>query len=199
VVRTPELVVARLHGLDAVASFGAVGRIPVLLLAVFQALLLPYWPALAEAVKLADLQWVRRVALRGLATILGIWLAVALVLLGFGQGLFSLWLGDSVVIAQPLIVAACGQSLGIGLLAWLMVLLNAQSRTGTLLVTLGVVAVVYVSCGIWLGLQHGPVGVAIGQIIGLCGVVVPTAAWELRKLMRAVQGAGPALAAAEQR
>ena len=192
VVRTPELVVARLHGLDAVASFGAVGRLPVLLLAVFQALMLPYWPALAEAVKLGDLAWVRRSAWKGLATTLGIWLVVTVVLLGFGQPLFKVWLGNTVVIPQPYIVAACGQSLGIGLLAWLMVLLNAQSRTGTLLVTLGVVAVVYVGCGVWLGLQHGPVGVAIGQVIGLCGVVIPTAAWQLRSLMRALPAPGAA-------
>ena len=185
IVRTPDLVVARLHGLDAVGPFGAVGRVPVLLLAVFQALMLPYWPALADAVHQGDVRRVRRIAVRSLATILGIWAAVSVVLVGWGLPLFRVWLGDGVQVQQPLLVAACGQSLGIGLLAWLMVVLNAQVRTRTLLATLAAAACIYVALAVWLGLRSGPVGVAHGQVIGMLAELLPVAAWQLRELLRA--------------
>lgn len=167
VLRTPELIVARLYGVEAVGPFASVGRLPLLMLALFQAVLLPYWPALGEAAHRRDGEWIRQIARRSFNLVIGLWTIGALAIWFLGAPFIEMWTGSPQFATSELIAAACGQSLGLALLAWFSVLLGALSLQRLQVIALSVVAAMFVPlaliCGAWLG----PAGVAFAQAAAL--------------------------------
>jgi len=184
IVRTPDLVVAQIYGPDAVAIFSAVGRLPMLMLAVFQAILLPYWPALGEALHRGDDAWVRRVTARSLRMVLAIGAGSAVALAVLGGPFIRVWLGTDDDAITPLVRAACLQSLGMGLLAWLCVLFGALSMFRQLVALLAGSAAVYVPLAIASGHALGALGVALSQAGTLLLFTAPLGGWVLRSQMR---------------
>ncbi|MFZ4535409.1 lipopolysaccharide biosynthesis protein [Propionivibrio sp.] len=182
-LRTPDVIVAHIHGVDAVGPFASVGRLPLLMMAIFLALLLPYWPALCEATHRGDHGWVRRIALRTLVMIIGLWGLGAMGIWLLGAFFVHLWTGSSEFSSPSLIAAACVQSLGLGLLAWLSVFLSALSLQRQLVLAAGVASLVFLPLAFYLGNQFGPVGVALAQAGALLFCAFPLGGMALyRKL-----------------
>ena len=162
-VRTPELVVAHLHGIEAVGPFATVGRFPLLLLAAYHAVLLPYWPSLAEAAQGGDKELVRSIAMRSLGLMLVIASVSAVVMPVIGPSLIDAWIGRPGFASPDLLWAAGAQSLALGWLTWISVLLGALSHQRTLAVGLGAAMIVYFGGAAAFGSIVGPVGVAVAQ------------------------------------
>jgi O-antigen/teichoic acid export membrane protein len=186
--RTPDLIVARIHGVGAVGSFASVGRLPLLMMALFQAVLLPFWPAIGDAAHRGDRVWIRRIVLRTLLLVMGVWLIGAVGIWFFGSFFVRLWTGVSEFANDGLIAAACVQSLGLALFAWLAMLLSALSEPRMLAMTSGIASVVFLPLAYLWGHHFGPVGVAMAQAFALVFCAVPVG---LRMLSRAVAADSP--------
>jgi O-antigen/teichoic acid export membrane protein len=172
-LRTPDLVVAHMHGVDAVGPFASVGRLPLLMIALFQALLLPFWPALGEATHRGDHGWVRQIVIRTLLMVVGLWIVGALSIWFLGPFFIQLWTGSSDFSNRGLIAAACIQSLGLGLFAWLSVLLSALSEQLKLVGLMMLSSLAFLTLAYIWGNQFGPVGVALAQAGALLFCAVP--------------------------
>lgn len=172
-LRTPDVIVAHMHGIGAVGAFASVGRLPLLMMALFLSVLLPYWPALGEANQRGDHYWVRRIVMRTLLMVVGLWGIGAVGIWFVGAFFVELWTGAIDYSNRGLIAAACVQSLGLGLFAWLSVLLSALSQQRLLAVTLGLASLVFLPLAFLLGGWFGPVGVALAQAGALLLCVVP--------------------------
>jgi O-antigen/teichoic acid export membrane protein len=175
-LRTPELIVARMHGVEAVAAFAAVARLIMLMLALFQAVLVPLWPAIAEAEASGDRQWIQRTARRSLAMLLGIWAVGALGIVSLGPLFIRIWTGHGELVDRPLIAVAAVQALGQGLVVWLGVFLAALSLQRRLVLAIGAASSVFLALAVILGTRLGPLGVALAQAVALLLVAVPMAA-----------------------
>ena len=162
-VRTPDLIVAHLYGSVAVGLFSSIGRLPLLMLAMFQALLLPYWPALGAAAHRGDHAWVRQVIARSLRNLLAMCLIGIPIMAWLGPPFVRLWLGTDDAAIRPLIAAACVQSLGMAMLAWLSVMFGALSMFRQQVILLALAATLYFPTAIALAHHLGPIGVSLGQ------------------------------------
>lgn len=173
--RSPELLVAHLHGIEAVGPFASVGRLSALMFAAFQALLIPMWPGLAKARACGDHARVRRAARNGLLVVLTLWTVGAALLPTVGPTFIRVWLGRLDPAVPALLWAATLQALAMALLAWLVVVLAALSRERTLMVALGATALMYFVLGFALGQSLGPIGIALAQGLSVLLVAVPIA------------------------
>lgn len=191
VVRTPDFIVAQLHGVEAVSSFASVGRLTALSLAVYQALAFPVWPALAQAQAQGRTDEVRRLARRCALQLAAVALAIALGIVVAGGWFVGLWLGRPDLAPPALLWAAGAQALGLAALAWLTVMLSALSQRRLLLLALGAIVATYAVLALALGMALGPVGVAWGQALATLGL---TAGFGLRAAGRVF---GPATRPAE--
>ncbi len=181
-VRTPELLVAHLHGIAAVGPIASIGRFPVLMLAAFQAVLIPSWPILAEALARRDHAWIRQAARKCLYTVLVLWAAAAVLMPTAGPRFVQLWLGHLDPSVPGLLWAATVQGLGMAVLAWCVVLLGALSQQRLLVATLAAAALVYAALSLALGGVLGPAGVALAQGLSVLLVAAPVAISFLRKM-----------------
>lgn len=182
-MRTPDVIVAHLQGVAAVGAFASVGRLPLLMMALFQALLLPFWPAIGEAANRGDLDWIRRMTKYTLLLILGIWAAGAAGMWTLGAFFIELWMGSADFANSDLIRAACAQSLGLGLFAWISILLSALSRQRLLVMISGLTALIFLPLAFFCGDRYGPVGVALAQAGALLFCAVPLGGLVLHRII----------------
>jgi O-antigen/teichoic acid export membrane protein len=180
-LRTPEVIVARLFGVESVAAFAAVGRLCALMQAVFYSVLLPLWPAIGDAAARGDRAWIRAIGRRSLGVVLGLWLLGAAGIVLLGPLFIARWTGLPQLVDTGLLLAAVGQTLGQALLVWLTVMLGGLSRqrSGVLATSWG--ALLFLPLALLAGRQLGSVGVAIAQAVALLLVVTPIAALALRR------------------
>jgi O-antigen/teichoic acid export membrane protein len=172
-LRSPDVIVASVDGVDAVGPFASVGRLPLLLVAVFQAVLLPFWPALGEAAQRRDYEWIARTARYTLMLVLGLWAAAAAGIGLLGALFVEVWMGAAGFSTPGLLAAACLQALGLGLFSWLLVLLGALSMQRKLVVVAGVTTLIFLPLAFLSGTWLGPVGVALAQALALLCCAVP--------------------------
>jgi O-antigen/teichoic acid export membrane protein len=175
-LRTPELIIARLHGVAAVAAYGAVARLCTLMSALFQAILLPLWPAIGEAQAGGDRAWIQRTARRSLALVLCLWAAGAMALLLLAPTFIRVWTGHPELVDRNLIAAAVLQTLGQALLAWSAVFLGGLSLQRSQVLANGVAALAFLPLAVWLDTLLGSLGVALSQAAAMLLVAVPLAA-----------------------
>jgi O-antigen/teichoic acid export membrane protein len=180
-LRTPEVIVARLFGVESVASFAAVGRLCALMQALFHAVLLPLWPAIGDAAARGDRAWIGSIGRRSLALVLGLWLVGALGLVLLGPLFIARWTGLPQLAERGLLLAAVGQTLGQALLSWLTVMLAGLGRQRSQVVATTLGAALFLPLALAAGSRLGPVGVAIAQAAALLLVVTPVAASALRR------------------
>jgi O-antigen/teichoic acid export membrane protein len=183
-LRAPELIVARLHGVEAVAPFAAVARVSAVIVAVLQVIFMPLWPAIGDAAARGDLAWIKRAARRSLAGLLALWAAGSLVMLLLGPLFIERWTGLRELVDRNLIAAAVAQMLGQGLVAWLAVFLGGLSLQRPQVIATGVAALVFFPLAIACGRLWGPLGVAVAQAAALLLVAVPIGARVVARTFR---------------
>ncbi len=170
-LRSPEVISAQLHGTGAVGPLASVGRLLVVLLAIYQAVLMPFWPALGEAFHQGDVEWVKRIARRTGIWVIVIWMGGVLGLVVFGAIFVRLFTGSQDYSTPGLIAVACAQSLGQGLWTWLSVLMGALSLQRQQVKAAAIAALSYLPLALFAGTHAGPAGVAAAQAAALilCG------------------------------
>lgn len=188
IVRTPDVIVAQLHGPEAVAIFSAVGRLPLLMFAVFQAVLMPYWPILAEALHAGDAARLRRTAVGSLWLVLAVGAASVVLMATLGPAFVRTWLGTDDPAIAPLVRTACLQSVGMGVLAWLGVVFGALSILRQQRALLAATAVLFLPLAIGMGYALGPLGVALAQATSLLLFTSVLGSWLLRHKIEELRG-----------
>jgi O-antigen/teichoic acid export membrane protein len=183
-LRTPELIVARLHGVEQVARFAVTGRLCVLMLALYWVVIVPLWPAVADARARGDRVWILRAARRSLALVLAIWAVGALGISLFGPTFIRLWTGAPELVDRSLLSAALIQSLGQALLAWLTIFLGALSLQRLQMIVMTTAVLVYLVLALVLGAHLGPLGVALAQAAASLLVGLPMIVYMLRTRLR---------------
>ncbi len=193
ILRTPDIIVAHLHGLGQVGPFAAIGRFPLLMLATFQAILLPYWPVISESAQRQGPAWIGALARRTLVLTLGIWALGAAAFWLFGPRLIVAWMGRQDFVDTSLIAMACLQALGLGLFAWLSVFLGALSRQRHLARAAAIAVSLFIPLAVLLGQFLGPVGVGLAQALALFLGAIPLAGWVLGRIVssRPIPGVSP--------
>lgn len=181
IIRTPDLIVAQLRGPEAVAIFSAVGRLPMLMLTVFHAMLLPFWPILSEAYHAGDAARLKRTVFRSLWLMLAIGGLGVAILAVLGAPFVRVWLGIDDPTIASLVRAACLQSLGMGVLAWLGVLFGALAMLRHQMALLSATAMLFLPLAFELGQAFGPVGVAFAQAASLLLFMGAMGVWVLQR------------------
>lgn len=99
-----SLVVTHVMGLDSVTAFSVSARLFAQLGVIVSVMNLPLWPANAEALAAGETGWVRKITRR--MTVISAAVAVLLsgALVGFGDDLMELWLGQTFGSDQPLLL-----------------------------------------------------------------------------------------------
>ena len=157
------VIIAQLHGAAQVTSYAAVYRLAGLMLAVFQVILFPFWPAYGEALSRGDVAWITRALWRSGMLVLGVWAVVTVGFGLFGQMFIRLWMGEQAV-PDPLLLWAMLTLGGVqGLTMWLAVPLNGIGRLGSQILSGTVMSALYVPLAVWLCGLLGAAGVVIVQ------------------------------------
>lgn len=181
------LVVAARLGTTEVAAAALVFRVLPLVLSIVGMILVPLWPAIAEAVGDGDTHWVRRNAGRSAALVMGYAVAAGLIVLIGGGRLVSLWTGGQISIPFEMLVGAACLIIGTSSEAFCQAMLFGLGRAGSVAVVLlirGVLSIVLVF------LLTAPLGQA-AALIGSIFAEVLTSAWLLPLLVvRGVNAVG---------
>jgi len=185
-VRTPDLIVSTIYGATSVGLFSSVGRLPMLMLAVFQTVLLPYWPMLGEAMYRGDLQAVRNLVLTSLRTIAVVCSVGVAGLLALGPPFVRAWVYTDDQLIEPLVWAASMQTVGLAVLAWITAIFSALSMYRRLVGLIGLTAACYFPVALAFSDYFGPVGVAAAQAAGLLLFTAPAGAWLLHRHLSSV-------------
>lgn len=180
-LRTPEVIVAWLDGAQAVGPIASASRLPVLVLALSHAVLVPLWPALAEAAARGDREWVRRTARRSLFRVAAVACVGAAAIWLAGPPLIDRWMGVEGFADPGLLAAVALQCVAQPLLAWLSVMLGALALMRPLALVLAPAALVCLAIAFLLGSALGPAGVALAQVIAILLVALPVGIRVLRR------------------
>jgi O-antigen/teichoic acid export membrane protein len=185
--QSDALIVAHRLGAHEVTRFGVVGRLFLLTPTILAAVLLPLWPAYAEATARGDLRWVRTTLRRSLATCFVVAAVASTVLLLVARPLLEAWapeigspsFGLLVAFGAWALVSACSTALG--------VYLNGVGRLGLqVLMALAMVAA-NVPASWFLAERIGPAGPVWASVVTQLVFVVAPLALVLRGSLRRVQ------------
>jgi O-antigen/teichoic acid export membrane protein len=169
-----KLIIARLLGAEAVASYSVYERVFGVGANLMLVMLMPIWPAYAEAWTRKDRAWVRRALSRSLAISFGASAAFAVLITIFGSLIVSLWTHKNVPV-EP-IVLYC-----LGIWCVLQSLMNALSMllNGLHMIRVQVIAAILTACAAiplkFLLVGHiGPAGAVLASsIAAACLTLVP--------------------------
>ncbi len=173
------LVVAAKLGTTQVPEAALVLRVLPLVLSIVAIIMVPLWPAIAEAAKDGDVHWIARAGGRGAALVMAYAIVAALVVVVGGERFVELWTGGRISMSFDLLVAAGG----------LIITFSFENVTQTLLFGLGragsLAAVLLLRSVLSLILVFLLAGV-VGQEAALVGPIIAallTSSWLLPLLV----------------
>ncbi len=179
-----KLIIARLLGAEVVASYSVYERVFGVGTNLLLVMLMPIWPAYAEAWARKDKEWVKRALSRSLTISLGVGALFAVFITIFGSQIVALWTHKNVPV-EP-IVLYC-----LGLWCVLQCMVNALSMllNGLHLIRIQVMASTLTACVAiplkFLLVSHiGPAGAVLASSIAAsCFTLVPFSivAWKLNR------------------
>jgi O-antigen/teichoic acid export membrane protein len=102
------LVVAEKLGPTQVPAAALVLRVLPLVLSIVGIIMVPLWPAIAEAADDGDVHWIARAGGRAAAFVMAYAIAAALVVVVGGEKVVALWTGGRIAISFDILVAAGG-------------------------------------------------------------------------------------------
>jgi O-antigen/teichoic acid export membrane protein len=182
-----KLIIARLLGVEAVGSYSVYERVFGVGSNLLQSMLMPMWPAYAEAWVRRDIEWVQHTFKRSLALSFAVSAIFAALIIILGPLIVSLWTRKTVPV-QPIVLYCLG--------AWcvLQSVLNALSMlmNGLHLVRVQVVASLLTACAAiplkFVLVRHlGAAGAVLASsIAATCFSLVPFTAvvWRLTRAAR---------------
>jgi O-antigen/teichoic acid export membrane protein len=121
------IVVAARLGSTQVAEVAVMVQLLPLALSIVGMIIVPLWPAIAEAAAEGDINWIARAGGRAAALVMAYAIAAGLVVVLGGEKLVGIWTGGRITIPLDILVAAAG----------LIIVASAESVTQTMLFGLG--------------------------------------------------------------
>lgn len=121
------IIVAARLGSTEVAEVAIIVQLLPLALSIVGMIMVPLWPAIAEAAADGDINWIARAGGRAAALVMAYAIAAALVVIFGGEQLVGIWTGGRISIPLDILVAAAG----------LIIVASAESVTQTMLFGLG--------------------------------------------------------------
>jgi O-antigen/teichoic acid export membrane protein len=179
-----KLIIARLLGAEAVASYSVYERVFGVGTNLMLVMLMPIWPAYAEAWARRDTGWVRKALRRSLTISVGVSMLFAALITIFGPLIVSVWTRKNVPV-QPIVLY--------GLAAWCIVqctsnalsmLLNGLHKIRIQVVATTLTACVAIPLKFFLVRDVGPAGgVLASSIVATCFSIVPFSivVWKLTR------------------
>jgi len=189
-----KLIIARLLGAEAVASYSVYERVFGVGTNLMLVMLMPIWPAYAEAWVRRDTEWVRKTLKRSLALSFGVSTAFAVLIIVFGALIVSIWTRKDVSV-QPVVM----YSLAVWCVLQCMGNALAMLLNGLHVIRVQVIASLLTAC-VAIPLKFalirriGPAGgVMASSIASTCCSLIPFAfiVWKLTRSPPAAGGAGP--------
>lgn len=192
--QSDALVISHLLGAKAVTGYTVPMRLFYFAPVVQNFALLPFWPALRNALAQGDVGWATRTFRRITAIGSGGVFAATLVLLVVGPRAISLWTGGEVSPSTGLLLALAGWAMTASIVTPFSYLLSGAGAARFLAVTFAIMAVANLGLSIALGHAFGVSGVVIATITAdLVCVIIPTLVY-LPRLRKKLVGSPAALA-----
>lgn len=170
----------QLLGVQASAQMTIAMRICISSVTMMVAISQPLWPAFTDAAHTADRPWVMHKLAWGMALLVGITSAGAVVLVTWGQPLLRLWLRANLGISKGLLVAIAAWVVAQALIRVPHLLLNGllivKFQTVALMVALAVAFVLKFA----LAERLGTGGILWGTTLSLALIFFPAILWRIR-------------------
>jgi O-antigen/teichoic acid export membrane protein len=115
ITQTDNLIIARMLGLDSVATYGTLWKMFNYVNILQSLILMPLWPAFGEAYARGEVKWIYRTLKYSLLGLMGGTLLISSLLTIFGRQIIKIWTGADLATSFPLIV---GMALFQIILAW---------------------------------------------------------------------------------
>jgi O-antigen/teichoic acid export membrane protein len=169
-----KLIIARLLGAEAVASYSVYERVFGVGVNVVMVMLTPIWPAYAEAWARNDTEWVRRALRRSLSLSIGVSAAFAASIVVAGPLIVTLWTRKNVPVDSIVLY-------GLGIWCVIQATLNALSMllNGLHMIRIQVIASILTACvaiplKLLLVRDLGPAGAVLASsAVAICFSVIP--------------------------
>jgi O-antigen/teichoic acid export membrane protein len=169
IFQTDLIIISKLFGSEAVASYGVVLRLFTLITIVQAAFLSPLWPAYTEALSRRDLSWIFRTFKRTIY-LSSIWaLVIGLVLILTSSNILRTWVGETAIPSFALLLSMMFTTLTLTISQCIAVLINGLEILKVQTLVAPIAATSNLCLSILLGLWIGPAGVALST--GLCTLV----------------------------
>lgn len=181
------LVVANRLGTTQVVEVALVVRVLPLILSIVGMILVPLWPAIAEAAGDGDVHWIARAGGRAAAAVMGYAIAASVVVVIGGEKIVTLWTGGRIFVPFEILVCAGGLIITSSLENVAQTMLFGLGRAGSVAAVLLVRSVLSIVLVFLFAGTFGQAAALVGPIIS----ALLTSSWLLPLLVvRGVRAKG---------
>jgi O-antigen/teichoic acid export membrane protein len=183
--QSDSLIVAQILGAERVPQFAVPMRMFLFIPTIIGFVLMPLWPAYAEAIVRGDIRWVKQTLWRSLILAFAVSLPLAIGLIALGRTIVQRWIGDAVAPSMLLLVALGIWAVLCSAGGSLAMLLNGASVIKFQILCAPAMVITNVALSILLTRAIGESGVVWGSIIAqLACITTPTIIFLPRLLKR---------------
>lgn len=164
-LRTDNIVIARILGASAVASYAVPARLFNLVPSFLTVISGVMWPAYADAQARGDRKWIRKSFLRTATLSTAATVVITTGLVVFGNKIITLWVGPQIHIAAGLMTVLALLCILNAYLAPVSYLLNGVGAYRVLVLSAVAMAIVNIALSIYFTKRLGIMGAALGTLI----------------------------------
>jgi O-antigen/teichoic acid export membrane protein len=144
-------------------------------------------PGMTEAISRGDVDWARSRYRRGLVLITGVSLALAMIVVAIGPWIGRLWVGPDLAPSRTLLIWVSAFTVTAAVTYQVTGLLMALERVRVAALLAVCAALVSLVSSVVLTRDLGPLGAAVGGLIGSLGVLLPGVAWLARRALNSLE------------
>ena len=182
--QSDALILAQILGPAAVTEYAVPMKLFLLIPTFLGFVLVPLWPAYAEALARGDVAWARSTLSRSMKLSLGVSILGGVFLVLAGPTIIRLWVGSAVTPTRPLLLAAASWMILSSIGGTVSVFLNGAHRLKFQTITAVLMMVANVGISIYLTRLIGVSGVLWGSVIAQILVMYIPLAFYMRRVLR---------------
>lgn len=184
--QTDNLIIAQVLGATAVTQYAVPFRLFAIIPAVLSMVIMPLWPAYAEASARGDVEWVKATLRRSMLLGLAVAIPANLLLIGLGRPIIRLWVGPQIVPSFLLLVGLATWAVFCGVSGPLAMFLNGIGFIRVQAICGVLMAVSNLGLSIYLTRHIGVSGVIYGSIVSQTVFIFIPYFWYLPRLLSEV-------------
>lgn len=184
--QTDNLIIAQVLGATAVTQYAVPFRLFAIIPAVLSMVIMPLWPAYAEAFARGDVEWVKATLRRSMLLGLAVAIPANLLLVALGRPIIRLWVGPQIAPSFLLLVGLATWAILIGVSGPLAMFLNGIGFIRVQAICGVLMAVSNLAVSIYLTRHIGVSGVIYGSIVSQIVFIFIPYFWYLRRLLSEV-------------